>query len=213
MTEGGAFGPISARRYGAHGLLFEFASDEEVMRAYQHSRGGDFDECVPGARTLYIESMRRSTREIDRDVRKLFDAPHNFIDSETVRTHIIDVCYDGEDLDNVAEMTGLTVGEVIRLHCGASYTVAFLGFSRSFPYLRGLDPALHVGRRAVPRTVVPAGSVAMGAGFTGIYPMASPGGWQLLGHTDAILFDAMQDPPSALATGDLVRFLPISGAS
>lgn len=135
------------------------------------------------------------------------------VDTENVgnqRVHIIDVKYDGIDLGGVAEIVGCSVDEVVRRHCAPTYTVAFLGFSRSFPYLVGLDPTIIVPRLASPRTSVPAGSVGMGAGFTGIYPASSPGGWRLLGHTDEQFFDENSDPPSSLAPGDLVRFRPVS---
>lgn len=193
-------------RYGQHGVLLEFDSPESTLQAYRACRGGPFDECVPGARTLYVEAGGRSAPELSNIVAQLLEDPPSAADDASIRTHIFEVRYDGEDLDNVATLTGLSVEEVIRRHSQVVYTVAFLGFSRSFPYLAGLDPSIVVPRLPVPRTSVPAGSVAMGAGYTGIYPMSSPGGWQLLGRTDAVMFDPANDPPSALATGDFVRF-------
>ena len=89
----------------------------------------------------------------------------------------IDVVYGGPDLVAVAEATGLTVGQVVERHLSGTYTVAFCGFSPGFAYLRGLDPALQIPRRAVPRTRVPAGSVAIAARYSSVYPSASPGGW------------------------------------
>ena len=91
------------------------------------------------------------------------------------------------------------------------YTVACLGFSRGFPYLEGLDPALHLPRRDSPRARVPAGSVAIAAELTGIYPRATPGGWHLVGTTDAVLFDESAEPPALLAPGDRVRFVVLAG--
>jgi KipI family sensor histidine kinase inhibitor len=85
-----------------------------------------------------------------------------------------------------------------------------LGFAPGFPYLLGLDPALAMPRRASPRTRVPAGSVAIGGVQTGIYPAALPGGWQLIGRTPCVLFDAQRDPPSLVMPGDRVRFVPIA---
>lgn len=120
--------------------------------------------------------------------------------------HHIDVQYDGMDLVSVAEETGLTVAEVIRRHSDAIYTVAFLGFAPGFPYLVGLDPALQVSRLKAPRTRVPAGSVAIADQFTGIYPRSTPGGWRLLGVTNAGLFDANRACPALFSPGDRVRF-------
>lgn len=116
------------------------------------------------------------------------------------------VRYDGDDLDDVAAEVGASVDEIIGRHCAAEYTVRFCGFSPGFAYLDGLDPRLHVPRRSSPRTVVPAGSVAVAGEFTGVYPRSSPGGWRLLGRTDATLWDAARDPPALLTPGTRVRF-------
>lgn len=114
----------------------------------------------------------------------------------------------GEDLRVVAHHGGLSEAEVIRRHASAQYRVAFLGFSPGFPYLRGLDPTLFCPRRRSPRTRVPAGSVAIAGHQAGIYPMESPGGWQVIGRTHQILFDPRRDPPTLLEPGDRVRFVP-----
>lgn len=124
----------------------------------------------------------------------------------------IPVCYGGEhgsDLDAVAAHAGLDADAVIARHSAADYRVAMLGFAPGFPYLLGLDPALHMPRRAQPRTRVPAGSVAIGGAQTGIYPSALPGGWQLIGRTPLRLFDAGRETPSLLLPGDRVRFRAI----
>ena len=118
------------------------------------------------------------------------------------------VRYDGSDLADVAQLTGLSVPEVIARHSEARYTVRFCGFAPGFAYLDGLDPALHVARRASPRTDVPAGSVAIAGEFAGVYPRRSPGGWQLLGHTTTTLWDASARPPALLSPGTTVRFVP-----
>jgi KipI family sensor histidine kinase inhibitor len=119
---------------------------------------------------------------------------------------VVDVVYDGEDLGAVAAATGIPVDEVIGRHVHGEYTVAFCGFSPGFGYLRGLDPVLHVPRRDVPRTAVPAGSVAIAAHYSAVYPRANPGGWHLLGRTTATLWDAAADPPAMLRPGQAVRF-------
>lgn len=119
----------------------------------------------------------------------------------------IPVRYDGSDLDEVARLTALSPEEVATRHMGAEYVVGFLGFAPGFAYLLGGDERLHVERRAEPRKLVPAGSVALAGPYSGIYPRESPGGWQLIGSTTAVLFDAMRDPPALLSPGDRVRFV------
>jgi KipI family sensor histidine kinase inhibitor len=113
---------------------------------------------------------------------------------------------DGPDLAALAEHTGLSVDEVVKRHTQAEYIVFFLGFQPGFAYLGGLDPALAMPRRAEPRLEVPAGSVGIGGVQTGIYPAASPGGWQLLGRTELKLFDPARNPPTLMQPGDRVRF-------
>ena len=113
---------------------------------------------------------------------------------------------DGPDLQAVAEHTGLSVDEIVRRHTAAEYIVFFLGFQPGFAYLGGLDPTLETPRRPAPRLEVPEGSVGIGGAQTGIYPAASPGGWQLIGRTRSALFDPTRDPPSLLQSGDRVRF-------
>jgi KipI family sensor histidine kinase inhibitor len=120
----------------------------------------------------------------------------------------ISVRYDGPDLHDVAAAAGLDVAAVIASHSASTYEVAFCGFAPGFGYLRGLDPRLHLPRRATPRMSVPAGSVAIASEYSAVYPRASPGGWHLLGTTDAVLFDAARPEPSLLAPGMLVRFVP-----
>ncbi|WP_307803033.1 5-oxoprolinase subunit PxpB [Frigoribacterium sp. PvP032] len=122
----------------------------------------------------------------------------------------IPVRYDGEDLADVARLSGLSVDEVVDRHAGATYTVAFTGFAPGFAYLTGGDPALAVPRRATPRTSVPAGAVAMAGEFTGVYPRESPGGWQLLGHTDVALWDLAERVPALLQPGMRVRFVDVT---
>ena len=113
---------------------------------------------------------------------------------------------DGPDLQVVADHTGLAIDDVVRRHSSAEYVVFFVGFQPGFAYLGGLEASLHTPRRAVPRLEVPAGSVGIGGEQTGIYPAASPGGWQLIGRTPAQLFDPLRDPPTLLQPGDRVRF-------
>jgi len=127
----------------------------------------------------------------------------------------IAVCYGGEfgpDLQHVAAHAKLDVDEVVARHCAGEYRVAMLGFAPGFPYLLGLDVALHAPRRDSPRVRVPAGSVAIGGAQTGIYPSELPGGWQIIGRTPLTLFDATRAMPALLAAGQHVRFRAISPA-
>jgi KipI family sensor histidine kinase inhibitor len=127
-------------------------------------------------------------------------------DPETVE---IGVRYDGPDIDDVAEMTGLSRDEVIQAHTGASWRVAFGGFAPGFAYLTGGDSRLQVPRRSEPRTTVPAGSVALAGEYSAVYPRSSPGGWQLIGHTDELIWDLDRDPPALLRPGTTVRFVEL----
>jgi len=123
------------------------------------------------------------------------------------KTVEVPVSYDGPDLDFVAAHCRLTPAEVIRFHSETQYTVYMMGFTPGFPYLGILPAALRVPRLAAPRPKVPAGSVAIAGEQTGIYPVASPGGWRLLGHTDLALFDPQREPMFLFAPGDTVRFI------
>ncbi|MEB3749852.1 MULTISPECIES: 5-oxoprolinase subunit PxpB [Geobacillus] len=128
------------------------------------------------------------------------------------RTVVIPVCYGGElgpDLAEVARFHGMTEDEVVALHAGGRYRVYMIGFSPGFAYLGGLSPRLATPRRRVPRTMVPAGSVGIAGAQTGVYPLATPGGWQLIGRTPVKLFDPHGEKPSLLSAGDIVQFRPI----
>ncbi|HTJ71239.1 MAG TPA: allophanate hydrolase subunit 1 [Actinospica sp.] len=118
----------------------------------------------------------------------------------------IPVTYDGPDLNDVAMRAGLSIDEVVRRHAAGEYVVAFCGFAPGFGYLTGLDPALRLPRRTVPRTRIPAGSVAIADRYTSVYPTASPGGWHLLGRTTTAMWDIDRQPPALLTPGTRVRF-------
>lgn len=129
------------------------------------------------------------------------------------RECVIPVCYAAHfapDLARVAAGADLTEAEVVARHSGADYRVAAVGFTPGFPYLAGLPDALQAPRLATPRGLVPAGSVGIGGRHTGIYPLASPGGWNLIGRTPLPLFNRAADPPALLRVGDRVRFRPIT---
>ena len=127
----------------------------------------------------------------------------------------VPVAYGGEfgpDLADVAAHTGLSPEEVVARHAGGRYLVYFLGFAPGFPYLGGLDPALATPRLAQPRTAVPAGAVAIGGEQTGIYSLATPGGWRLIGRTPLRLYDPRAPEPALLRPGDELRPRPIDAA-
>ncbi|QJW38340.1 5-oxoprolinase/urea amidolyase family protein [Cellulosimicrobium protaetiae] len=126
----------------------------------------------------------------------------------------IPVRYDGPDLDDVARWAGVSTEDVVARHSGREYEAAFGGFAPGFTYLAGVDPVIAAPRLATPRTRVPAGSVALAGELTAVYPGESPGGWRLLGRTDARMFDVDRDPPALVAPGARVRFVPVrAGAS
>lgn len=162
-------------------------------------------DMVPAARTLLLvhDDSTSLPRLADRVRDQQLD-PVGHRGGEPVK---IRVTYDGADLDEVAKETGLTGGDVARRHAAGDYVVAFIGFAPGFAYLVGGDPALQVARRDTPRTRVPAGSVALAGEFTGVYPREAPGGWQLIGSTDATLWDLARDPPALLPPGTPVRFV------
>lgn len=118
---------------------------------------------------------------------------------------------DGPDLGAVAAHAGCTEDDVIDRHAGREYRVYMLGFVPGFAYMGRVEPSIAAPRHRVPRERVPAGSVGIAGLQTGVYPVASPGGWQLIGRAEAVMFDPNRTPPSLLAPGDLVRFVPIPG--
>jgi KipI family sensor histidine kinase inhibitor len=155
---------------------------------------------------------RRSTHsEIEQLAReRIADAAER--PAESSRTVEIPVRYGGEagpDLEDVARHTGLAAERMVEIFAAAEYFVYFIGFSTCFPYLGGLPPELATPRLAAPRKHVPAGSVAIGGAQAGLYPLASPGGWRIIGRTDLRLFDPEGAPPGLLRMGDLIRFLPV----
>lgn len=123
----------------------------------------------------------------------------------------VPVRYDGPDLDEVARLTGLTREEVVDAHTRSAWRVGFGGFAPGFAYLVGGDQRLRVPRRDEPRTAVPAGAVALAGEFSAVYPRSSPGGWQLIGQTDLVMWDVDRDPPALLTPGTAVRFVQVRG--
>ena len=163
-------------------------------------------QAVPGARSVLVEvDPAVGVTSLRERIAALAASP----DVSTVDRSLVEisVTYDGDDLQEIADATSCSVDEIVRRHTAAEYRVAFCGFAPGFAYLTGLDPVLHLPRHAHPRTAVPAGAVGIAGEFTGIYPRSSPGGWRLLGRTDAPLWDAHRTPPALLPPGTRVRFV------
>jgi KipI family sensor histidine kinase inhibitor len=168
------------------------------------------DQVVLGARSLLVV-LRRPTRreEVVRACQEAALRVDVAVPPESADVVEVEVRYDGPDLEEVARLTDLSPDEVVQAHTSTHWRVGFGGFAPGFAYLVGGDSRLAVPRRSEPRTSVPAGSVALAGEFSGIYPHASPGGWQLLGSTDAVLWDVDRDPPALLAPGRSVRFVAL----
>ena len=198
------------RPVGDAGLLIEVAELSEVLALADAVRAtpppGVLD-VVPAARTVLLvlepgtdlAATRRAVLELR------LEAGSDRVDGDVIR---IDVRYDGPDLAEVARLTGLTVDEVIAAHSGERWRVAFGGFAPGFAYLVGGDPRLVVARRDEPRTSVPAGSVGLAGEYSGVYPRPSPGGWQLIGCTDAELWHPERG--ALLQPGGWVQFRAVS---
>ncbi len=193
---------------GDAAILVELADLDAVLAHAAAIEAADWPgvvDVVPGARTVVvIVHPGTDLGALRRAVLELAIAPVTAEEGATVE---IPVVYDGPDLAEVGELTGLDADEVVAAHTGTPWRVGFGGFAPGFAYLTGGDPRLHVERRAQPRTSVPAGAVGLAGEFSGIYPRSSPGGWQLIGRTDAVLWDAARTPPALLTPGAQVRFV------
>lgn len=202
------------RAYGDRALLVELAATDHVVAwvdALRELGLPGVADVVPAAETVLVLATD------DQDVRALREAllrvrpgesRSGAADGEVVR---IEVRYDGPDLADVARLSGLSQDEVVSAHTGQSWRVAFGGFAPGFAYLVGEDDRLHVPRRDSSRTAVPAGAVGLAGDYSGVYPRESPGGWQLIGTTDARMWDLDRDPPALLSAGASVRFVDEAG--
>jgi KipI family sensor histidine kinase inhibitor len=198
--------------YGDQALMLQCDSTAQVLALTDALRVAAWPgviDLVPAARTVLVKLAGPRYQEQTRQrLRKLA------VDPEAAAGHgaqgaidvTIDVVYDGPDLDEVARHTGLTPAEVIAAHTGTRWRVGFSGFAPGFAYLVDGDPRLQVPRRSDPRTSVPAGSVGLAGDFSAVYPGRSPGGWQLIGRTDAVLWDIDRPQPALLTPGTWVRF-------
>ena len=184
------------------------ALDHAVRTARGEGRFADIIDQVPAARTLLLRAVGGVDHAaVATAVRALPVGPVVPVAEPGAPVVELEVTYDGPDLDEVADLTGLSADEVVARHAGATYTVAFGGFMPGFAYLVGLDPLLRVPRRASPRERVPAGSVAIADEFSAVYPAATPGGWRLLGRCECPLWDVDREPPALLVPGTRVRFV------
>jgi KipI family sensor histidine kinase inhibitor len=193
--------------YGDRALLVEvadLAAVAAVRAALERSPLPGQCDLVPAARTVLVVLDHRPT-DLDVTVLRRL-SPEAPEDDAPVRTVELPVVFDGPDLAEVADLLGRPVPSLVAALTALELTVAFGGFAPGFGYLTGLPEELHVPRRSTPRTRVPAGSVGLAGPFAGAYPRESPGGWQLVGRTDAVLFDVDRDPPALLVPGARVRF-------
>lgn len=185
----------------------------QALRQPESRRRG-IREAVPAYASVYVifDPLQTDHRQVARYCRRLLagDAGGQEPPARRFRIPVVYGGRYGPDLEVVARHTGLTPDQVVRLHAGTDYFVYFTGFSPGFPFLGGMSPRLAVPRRVTPRTRVPAGSVGIAGRQTGIYPVDSPGGWNLIGRTPVALFHPDRDPPALLAAGDYVRFEPVS---
>ncbi len=200
----------TVRAYGDQALLLEFDSTAEVLAWAAAIRRADLlgvVDIVPASRTILLKlAGARYLAPTRQRIGQLRADPVDTGPAGTGPDVLIDVVYDGADLDAVAELTGLSPTEVVAAHTGSLWQVGFGGFAPGFAYLIGGDPRLQVPRRPDPRTRVPAGSVGLAGEFSAVYPRESPGGWQLIGRTDAVMWDLHRDQPALLTPGMTVRF-------
>ncbi|MGW6602716.1 5-oxoprolinase subunit B family protein [Streptomyces sp. NPDC055036] len=195
---------------GERALLVELADGEEtaafhaeLLRRRAAGTLPPVREIVPAARTVLLDGLEDPAGF----AAGLDDWRSEAPDVRVPDTVELPVSYDGPDLAEVAALWGVPPEEVARIHSAAEFRVAFCGFAPGFGYLTGLPARYAVPRRPTPRTAVPPGSVALAGPYTGVYPRSSPGGWQLIGTTDTVLWDPERVPAALLAPGTRVRFV------
>ena len=190
---------------GSSALLAEPSDPAHVTLLYADLRRDlSCRDVVPGARTVLLDGL------VDLDAARSYLAawtPSGRAEEREARLVELRTAYDGDDLDDVARRWGMTREEAVATHTGTEFTVAFVGFSPGFAYCTGLPRELAVPRLDRPRPKVPAGSVGLAGEYAGVYPSTSPGGWRLLGRTDAVLWDVGREEPALLTPGTRVRFV------
>ncbi|MFD7085247.1 allophanate hydrolase subunit 1 [Streptomyces sp. NPDC002181] len=194
---------------GGEALLIELDSAQEVealhaelLRRRDAGELGAVRDVVPAARTVLLDGVREPRALAERITR--WEVPPLAATEGPLVT--VPVRYDGPDLAEVARLWGVGRREVAGIVGDTVFRVAFCGFAPGFGYLTGLPERFHLPRRATPRTVVPAGSLALAGEYAGVYPRSSPGGWQLVGTTEAVLWDPRREPAALFAPGVRVRF-------
>lgn len=207
-VNGGVTPDMRILQCGDAGLLLEFpdlAAARRMYAAIERTPPAGTTDLVPAAVTLLVrfDPAVADPAQIERVLRSTSAEAEVTGSGELVN---IPVCYDGADLEDVAAHTGLSPRQVIEAHTGRDWTVAFGGFAPGFAYLVDGDPSLAVPRRPESRTRVPKGAVGLAGGFSGVYPRTSPGGWQLIGHTEADMWDIDREPPALLLPGSRMRF-------
>jgi KipI family sensor histidine kinase inhibitor len=190
---------------GPDALLAELSDPGDVPLLYADLRRDlGCRDLVPGARTVLLDGLD----DVDR-ARSYLDrwTPSGAVEDDAGRLVELPTTYDGEDLADVARRWNMTRAEAVATHAGTAFVVAFVGFAPGFAYCTGLPQELAVPRLERPRPQVPAGSVGLAGEYTGVYPTASPGGWRLVGRTDAPLWDTEREEPALLTPGTRVRFV------
>ncbi|MBM7516946.1 5-oxoprolinase subunit B family protein [Nocardioides nitrophenolicus] len=194
--------------YGDRAFLLEFDDVHQVIAhhaAIVAAAPPGIVELVPAARTILVE-VDVSLRTLDDVVREVTALDPLPPDADRVTPLVeVPIKYDGPDLADAASAVGLSVESFVRRHADQAWVAAFTGFAPGFAYLVGEDE-WEIPRRASPRVAVPTGAVAMAGPFTGIYPRESPGGWQIIGHTDVVLWDLDRESPALIPAGHRVRF-------
>ena len=197
----------SVRAVGTRAVLAEVSGTQDVMALQalllEHPLPGQLDVLAAAETVLVTADSPVSARRIAARLLQLDLTAPTQRDGELV---VIDTVYDGEDLAEVGELTGLGAAGVIAAHTGQTWTVAFAGFAPGFGYMVGENQRLEVPRRSSPRTAVPAGSVALAGNYSAVYPRRSPGGWQLIGRTGAAMWDLDREQPALAAPGHQVQF-------
>jgi KipI family sensor histidine kinase inhibitor len=210
--------PLRAHALGDSAVTIVFGDERSAQllrrvhsaaRSLEAAKIPHVEDVVPAylALTVFYDPLHASYEEISATLMAACNrATHSSAKAAQSREHRIPVRYNGMDLEAVATSTGLSVEDVIARHSGRTYTVDLLGFVPGFAYLSELDASLQLPRRGQPRPRIAAGSVAIAAAQTAVYPLDTPGGWHIIGSTQTVMFDPTRDAPALLAPGDTVRF-------